>query len=246
MPFFGAIYAIILSLKDYPFVVESQTDFSVSTTLECSRCSDSYLRAVFYLSESKYFGYTKNNLGNWISTISDKTQYFAVLSDQVQSGTWSGQLQVRPDYDSPEYAGPGDYNFKIIRYTASGSKSTESDSVIIHLQGPTQNPTAAPPTSVPTKNNPTKTLPTKAVPTNTPAPLLSPTAIIRITSQVLAEAASIPSASPFFPSSTAPAATINPIPFEKTTPTPYFGIICIGMGVMGSVFSVVRMFFSKK
>jgi hypothetical protein len=215
MPLLGVILAITLSLKDYPLSVEPESEFPVSATLECARCSDSYLRAVFFPSGTNYFGFTQNNSGSWISTTSDKTQYFLVTADQVQSGTWSGQLHVRPDIASSDYTGPGSYNFKLIRYTASGSKSAETDPVTIQIIGPSLAPTSRPvsPTSPPVP-------PTRVPPSVTPIP--QPSHSVSATPEVL-EAAVQPEVT----------LSLTADPQASPPPKPWFAWIFIGVGIIG-------------
>lgn len=159
MPLMGIFFAVILSLGDYPSEIRPDTEFSVTTTLTCARCGDSYLRAVFFPSDSRYFGFTQNNSGEWIAASAEKTRYFLVTADQISSGTWSGQIRARPDDQASEYTGPGDYSFKLIRYTVSGSKSAETDPVILRILGPTLTPvppsaTRQPPTQIPATATP--------------------------------------------------------------------------------------------
>jgi hypothetical protein len=175
-----AILALELSLKDPPASVnvEESTDFKVD--LACSSCSDSYLRAVFFKDGNNYFGLTQNKAGEYIGVSAEKAEYFLITGDEIPAGSWSGVLKVRIDTDSKYYIGPGQYNFKVIRYTKSGSKSGETDSVALNLSGPVPTATPIPPTIVPTPIIPTSTpkpKPTLAPPPKSthPTPALQPT-----------------------------------------------------------------------
>lgn len=234
MPLFGAFLAITLSLGDYPTSIAQDGEFSVQANLECSKCSDSYLRGVLFSSESQYFGYTQNNSGDWVSNTSDKTQYYLVPSQSLSTGTWSGQLKFRPDSQAKSYQGPGSYSFKLIRYTPSGSKSTESSVIQLNITGPTLTPTPQP--STPTKS-----------PSNTPQ-IPSPTDIKK----------SNPIASPVEPTISDPAPILgaaaipqSPIPLSPTPPpqispkTSFSGWVLAVLGGTGVLVSVFLYLFPR-
>ncbi len=141
--------AMVISLNGFPLSVNFDQEIPVTVSLSCSGCSDSYLRVVFFPTGTNYFGFTKNNTGNWISTTADKTQYFRVSADETKAGTWSGTLNSKLDSEDSAYSGPGSYFLKVIRYTAGGSKSGETETVEISVTGPS--PTLTPvPTPLPT------------------------------------------------------------------------------------------------
>jgi hypothetical protein len=162
-----------VSVSDIPLTVDQSNDFEVSISFACSSCtSDSYLRGVFYPNGSSYFGYTRDNSGNWNNAAGGNcTSYYKILlSDLSREGTWSGKLKVKPDIENAFYNGPGEYLFKVGRYTPSCGSPTWSSESTISILGPTSTPTSAPtstpmPTSTPT-NSPT--------PTRTPTPTLKP------------------------------------------------------------------------
>lgn len=159
--------AITVSFSGTPPSIDQAQEFEINVSLSCSSCtSDSYLRSVFYPSGTSYFGYTQNNAGNWINAPGGNcTEYFKILSSEISpEGTWSGKLKVKPDISSPSYSGPGDYLFKVGRYTTSCSTAWSPETTIT-ITGPT-------PTLTPT---PTPTLPPSPVPTSTPLPSPSPT-----------------------------------------------------------------------
>jgi len=169
--------AISVSITNIPTTIDQSQDFGVDVTLNCPSCSsDSYLRAVFYPSGTSYFGFTKNNTGDWINAPGgDCTQYFKLgATDLSKEGTWSGSLRVKVDPVSPYYNSPGDYLFKVGRYTG-GCSATWSQESTITVTGPTPTPTQAP-TSTPTNTvTPTSTLtltPTIS-PTSTPLPTVT-------------------------------------------------------------------------
>lgn len=161
-----------LTLSDAPALLDQNTNTEITVALSCPGCStDSYLRGVFYASGTSYFGYTQANDGSWTNAPgSSCSLYYKVpQSDLSKEGTWSGVLNVKPDTTSSYYVGPGEYLFKVGRYTPScSSASVWSQEVTIALTGPTQTPTPYP-TAVPTPE-PSYT----PVPTYTPTPTDSP------------------------------------------------------------------------
>lgn len=164
------VFALSLDFTNAPVSIDQNQEFSVDINLVCTACNDSYLRGVLYLSGTNYFGFTKNNSGNWINSPgSQALSYFAVLKDEVKEGSWSGKLTIKPDPEDPAFIGPGSYNFKVGRYTSGGSV-TWSAPVAIIITGPS--PTVIPDTPKPTpKPSPVATLkPTPILPTNKPSP----------------------------------------------------------------------------
>jgi hypothetical protein len=186
------VTALTLSFSNPPVSIDQNQEFSVDINLICSSCGDSYLRGVFYLSGTNYFGYTKNNSGEWINLPGSQAgSYFRVLADEVKEGSWSGKLIFKPDSADSAYTGPGVYNFKIGRLTSGGS-ATWSDPVPVTITGPmptsapsstpvhvtsvptpkpTQFPTQIPVISVSKKPTPKSTLTLTLTSTNTPAPI---------------------------------------------------------------------------
>lgn len=159
-------------------MIDQAQEFVVGVNFSCSSCTtDSYLRGVFYPSGSSYFGYTKDNSDNWINASGGScTSYFKIAqTDLSKEGTWSGILKVKLDTENAFYNGPGEYLFKVGRYTPSCGSPLWSTETTIAIIGPTPTPTSAPantptPTTVPTA---TPTL--KPTPTLTPKPTLKPT-----------------------------------------------------------------------
>ncbi len=203
--------ALTLTFSAVPAAVSYDQEFAVNVVMDCSGCKDSYLRGVFYKSGTNYFGLTQNNSGNWIATSNDKTQYF-----HVDTASFSGQLKVKPDPADSKYQGPGEYQFKIGRYTSSNSGATWADPVAVNVTGPalpsptsTLTPTrtvvpsvAGGPTPTPKATStpiPTPVM-TKALPTpiNPPSliPSLSPQVNVGSEERVVANLDSSPSPSP--------------------------------------------------
>ena len=168
--------AITLSFANVPASIDQSQDFALDVSLICSGCSsDSYIRGVFYPGGTSYFGFTQNNSGDWINAPGGNcTQYYKVAAaDLSKEGTWSGRLYLKPDITSPYFIGPGDYVFKIARYTTSCSATWSSETTIT-ITGPT--PTATPaPTATPS-NTPTPSSTCTPTPSRTPTPTKIPTA----------------------------------------------------------------------
>jgi hypothetical protein len=228
----ASVHAVTLNLDSIPSSITAEQEFTSNLTINCEKCSDSYFRGVFFSTGSNYFGFTRNTDGIWVASTSDKTLFFKVNADQVQSGTWSGQLKFKPEIENKNYAGPGQYSFKVIRYTSSGNKSSESQVLSIAILGPTNTP--IPPTVKPTLKPTTvlpTALPTPISPTNTQMPISTKT----ISSpQVLAinteSATSFP--------------TVTIVPIIESTPsatTGPFGTILILIGIVSLALSAFML-----
>lgn len=168
--------ATSISFSNAPVTIDQSQEFEADVTLICTGCtSDSFLRGVFYPSGTSYFGYTQNNAGEWVNAPgSSCTQYFKITSSDLVEGSWSGKLKVKPDITSSYYASPGEYLFKIGRYTGSCSTTWSSETTIA-ITGPT-----ATPTSVPTATSTPSPMPTNTpIPINTVTPTPSP--IVKLT-----------------------------------------------------------------
>ncbi len=116
-----------------------------------------YIRAAFYHPDSptSYFGQVFNHQSSWYNGTPSPINAKQFLEVQINSeGTWSGQLKVKADTQSPYFRGNGAYFLKVGRYTASAtSVSNWSASSQIEIQGvlPTATPTLKPtPTEKPT------------------------------------------------------------------------------------------------
>jgi len=141
------------------------------------------MRGVFYPSGTNYFGFTQNNSGNWIGTVTDRSLYFTITKTDLVDASWSGKLKVKPDSSDSAYSGPGEYLFKIGRYTSVGDSSADwSNELGIKITGPTPAPTLDPtptlaPTSTPTPT-PIKTPDPTPTKTPTPKPISSQTVAV--------------------------------------------------------------------
>lgn len=117
------------TISGTPSTVDENGSFSVNINLSVSGQAGStyYLRGAFSHSSSptSYFGYTKNNAGNWVKIPTDYTQFYSVTLDS--NASWAGTIEVKPDMATSAYKGAGNYDFKVGRYTVAGSGPTWSD-----------------------------------------------------------------------------------------------------------------------
>lgn len=156
---------------------EVTIDVSLSR-LTSSSCNEGscYLQAAFTQpSPIRYFGFTKNQSGEWYEYISSPDlsyMHSTFFSFQPIDGSWSGQLTLKVNYESSNYKGPGQYNIKAWRYSGkSTNPSGNTDTLSIDIEGPpTPTPTSTP-TSTPT---PTPTQKITSTPTKAPTSTTTP------------------------------------------------------------------------
>lgn len=175
--FLPQIYAASLSLSDLPLSIDQNQQQDISLLFECSNCtSDSYIRAVFFpAGTSSYFGFTQSAEGVWVNAPGGScTKYFAISSGMLTDGTWSGKLKVKPDSASSYYTGPGEYQFKVGRYTGSCGAPTWSQEKTIAITGPTPTYTPQP------THTPMPTVTPTPQPTHTPTPTNIPITVVQI------------------------------------------------------------------
>jgi hypothetical protein len=157
------ISASSISTGSVPSSIVADQELTVDVVLTCSGCGSSYIRGVFFYPDSStsYFGYTKNNSGEWVNLSGSPSSYF-----KVESGSWNGQMKFKFDSDKPA----GDYYFKVGRYTASGTSfSQSSDVTLIAVAGSspslisTPGPTASPVTETPALTQTPTPTPAKSI-----------------------------------------------------------------------------------
>lgn len=170
------IYAYSLVVSGLPNTIDQSTETQIDVVLTCSGCGDSYLRGVFYPGNTNYFGLTQNNAGEWVGLDPDRTKYFKVAKTDLTDASWSGKIKIKPDIVDQSYTGPGEYLFKIGRYTSGTDASADwSNELAIKITGPTPSPS---PTVVPTQAlSPTPT----PVPVKTPSPTPVPVKTVKPT-----------------------------------------------------------------
>lgn len=236
-------HAISISISNLPTSIDRDQETEVELFFNCAGCGDSYMRGVFYPSGTNYFGFTKNNNDNWIGTSADRSLYYAITKSDLVDATWSGKLKIKPDSSDSAYIGPGEYLFKMGRYTSAGDSSADwSNELVVRITGPT--PTASP-TSSPTPNptpSPTPIKTPSPTPTRTPSPSSVKTSTPSSTSSpeevFLEEQIGSPG-----PQVLGSVTNLTEDPKPKF-PLTAIGLILSGMGLVG--FSVINIIKSTK
>lgn len=142
--------------------------------------SESYFRVAWQESSGKpYFGYMKDNSGNWVKTDSGQNciNYYKVSDLTTTSLTLITKIGDENTINS------GQYHLKARRYTNTCSSYADSDSVLIQVNLPTSTPTQTPtptptskPSSIPIPTATKTPTPTKTIPnTPTPTQIITPT-----------------------------------------------------------------------
>ena len=145
--------------------------------------SESYFRIAWQESSGKpYFGYMKDNNGDWvrIESSQDCKNYYKV------SDTGTASLTLITKIGEENTINNGLYLLKARRYTASCSSYTDSDPFSIQINLPTPTPTNVP--NSPTLTNTPTPKPTNS-PTPTPKPTVTPTIIKTISKTPASNAA---------------------------------------------------------
>lgn len=167
--FFSAahVYAADISFSNNPPTIQKDQEVTLDVTLNgAASNTTNYIRASFFHANSptSYFGYVHNS-NNWYNGTPSPIDAKQFLAVQINNeGTWSGQLKVKVDTDSPYFKGNGGYFLKVGRYTASATSiSNWSSAVPIEIQGATPIPT---PTEKPAPTEKPQTAKTVSVPRN--------------------------------------------------------------------------------
>lgn len=126
----------LFTISNVPSQLNSDQSFSASVNLNLPNNHNSvyYLSGAFKKADStRYFGLIKTS-SNWIKYESaNYLNQYKITTDE--SGHWTGTVEVKPDILDSSYKGPGDYIFKIGRYTASGSGPTWSNEAVLQING---------------------------------------------------------------------------------------------------------------
>lgn len=225
--------AAAFTFEGAPPSISDNQSFTINVTLSINNSAGKsyYIRAAFSHPDSStsYFGYTKNNTGDWYNGEPkiDKTQFYKVIMDEGDQKTFT--IEVKPDSESTFYKnkGPATYNFKLGRYTELGTSPTWCDNKTTYSTGycniasisissastPTPTPILSPiltptptPSPTPTPKTPT---PKPATPKPTATSTPKPTAIsVKISKDI--EESPLPTV--------LPAATRSAIPSPSPTP----------------------------
>ena len=147
-PAFAAISFSISNPQQSGNEVTIDVSLSGLTSSSCPNVS-CYLQAAFTSQvQTRYFGFTKNNSGQWYEYISSpSTTYIqsTFFAFQPTSGAWSGQVTLKINTESSYYDGPGTYNINAWRYTGNSTSGTAitSDVLSINIQGSTPSPSSS-------------------------------------------------------------------------------------------------------
>ena len=162
-----------------PSEINSSDEYPINTTLNISTANGTvyYLRGVFYKAgTANYCGLTWNG-NNWFSgpyTVNEGWKSF--FSVTINNSSWSGQLKAKIDTSDNSCNSSGAYNFKIERFTQSGSGTFDSQNeqtvqVNVPAPSPTNTPTSTPQLTSSDTNTPTPT----NIPSSTPTPTVKAT-----------------------------------------------------------------------
>lgn len=127
----------LFTISNLPAQINSDQSFSISVNLSLPNNPNTtyYLAGAFKIAGgNRYFGLTKSG-SDWIKYNSENfSNQYKITTNS--SGTWTGNLEIKPDTSDSDYKGSGDYVFKIARYTQAGSQtwSNEADIKIISTE----------------------------------------------------------------------------------------------------------------
>ncbi len=209
LPFFTSsqVLASEITLQsDTTQINNPQEEYTVNVTLSLnvSDNTENYLRGAFYMPNTigKYCGYTWNGSTWYKGSYSNEEVKKNLLKITINNASWSGTLKAKIDPTDNNCSSSGTYNFKIIRYTASGNQADDDqEPLTVNFIAPTPTPTQAPtPTNIPTPTRtptPTKTpTPTPTPKTQTPTKVPTPTKIPTPTKTSTSKPTSTPSPEP--------------------------------------------------
>lgn len=154
------------TVSNVPTQINSDQSFTASVNLNSPNSPNTtyYLAGAFKIVEgTRYFGLTKTDSG-WVQySSSNFSNQYKITTDL--SGTWAGNLEVKPDKDDSDFKGSGDYIFKVAKYTQAGSQtwSNETTIKIIDTSNSQSLNTSTPtPTTTPSTTT-IKTIPSKSI-----------------------------------------------------------------------------------
>lgn len=131
--------------------------------------SESYFRVAFQKSDgASYFGYLKNDAGNWVQTSENCSNFFHVTDKttaNLEIPLKVGDAQIES----------GTYNIKAHRYTMSCSNTPATNSIPLTIVMPTTEPTPSLPQPSPTLPPASPTQQPTMTPAELPTPIITPT-----------------------------------------------------------------------
>ena len=121
------------TITSIPTQINSDESFvsTVNLTLPANPNTKFYLKGAFKKPDtSNYFGLTK--VGNsWVGNSNSYSDQLSITTNS--SGSWSGNLEVKPDPFDSGYDSSGTYLFKIGRYSENGSGPNWSNEVSLNI-----------------------------------------------------------------------------------------------------------------
>lgn len=133
-----------------------------------SSSSATYIQGMFTPKDAtKYFGFTFSKTGQWLKYDGSPEKQFVLDNFIKLDNETPATIFLKPDYDDPDYQGPGKYLLKLKRYTASGSPSDYSNTLEVDLNFATLTPQPTT-TSTPTPTSTAHNLQPTITPTSTP------------------------------------------------------------------------------
>lgn len=172
--------SMTLSSSQSEIFLNDEATVNVSFAINTGDGTSYYLRGVFFKEgTSNYCGYTWNG-NSWYNGPYSNNGWNQLFPVTIYQSSWSGQLKVKIDANDTGCQSSGAYNFKVQRYTGSGSSSfdpqnTLAFTVVIPTPTPTNSPTNTP-APTPTKTPTPTSIPTSTTKINTPTPVRSTTA----------------------------------------------------------------------
>lgn len=163
-----SVNAVTTTTSSLQSEIFTTTEFVVNASVSANVADGTvyYLRGEFFKPDTtKYCGLTWSG-SQWYNGPYTNPLHTNLQPITIASNVWTGQLKALFDPDSANCNSPGQYNFRVLRYTSGGSSTDDgqeplSVNVVFETIAPT-------PTLVPTPT-PTPT------PTLTPTPILAPT-----------------------------------------------------------------------
>lgn len=160
--FVRSVFAASINLSSSQTQIGSSDEYLVNVNFSIGSANGTnyFLRGVFYLpGTSNYCGFTYNGL-DWFNGPYSNNGWQNLLPITIQNSSWSGTLKAKLDTDDSGCSTSGTYNFKVQRYTQSGSSAFDlQNEQTLNVIVPTPTPTLAP--------------------TNTPAPAFTPTPTLK-------------------------------------------------------------------
>ncbi len=135
---FSGLPSQINSTESFPLLISLYLPQSPQTIF--------YLKGAFFEDGStNYFGQTKY-LGNWVKNSQTYSSQYKIQTDS--QGKWQGTIEFISDAQDSGFSSSGDYNFKVARYSSTGSGPTWSDSQTVYINEIISSPSPSPSTSL--------------------------------------------------------------------------------------------------